>query len=121
MANLTKMVNLANNFMVNLANVVNSLATSRLMQMPRQMKKHSNCEFQQQKLILFVLLIFLASSLHACKRGPSCLVICIALLLADEFGEFANLATFVKFAIFAACEKSPLVLLCELPCCMLTN
>ena len=60
MANLTKMVNLANNFMVNLANVVNSLATSRSMQMPRQMKKHSNCEFQQQKLILFVLLIVIS-------------------------------------------------------------
>ena len=55
------------------------------------------------------------------QRGLSCLVICIALLLADEFGEFAILATFVKSAIFAACEGSPLVLLYELPCCLLTN
>ena len=59
MANLTKMVNLANKFVVNLANVANSPtlpATSTSMQMIRQMKKHRNCEFQQKKLILFVLL-----------------------------------------------------------------
>ena len=50
--------------MVNLANVANLLtspATSRSMQMTIQMKKHSNCEFQQQKLILFVLLILISN------------------------------------------------------------
>ena len=55
------------------------------------------------------------------QRGPSCLVICIALLLADEICEFATLPTFVKFAIFAAYKRSPLVFLYELPCCLLTN
>ena len=49
----------------------------------------------------------------------SCL--CIALLLAEESGEFAALATFIKFAIFAACEGGPLVLLYEFLCCLLTN
>ena len=49
------------------------------------------------------------------------LVICIASVLADKFGEFATLARFVKFAIFAACKGGPLVLLCVLPGCLLTN
>ena len=44
-ANLTKMINLANNVMVNVANVATSSAMSRSMQMTRQMRKHSNCEF----------------------------------------------------------------------------
>ena len=45
--------------MLNLANVATSPATSRSLQMRRQMRKHSNCEFQQQKLLLFVLLIII--------------------------------------------------------------
>ena len=40
---------------------------------------------------------------------------CIALLLAEEFGEF------VKFVIFAACEGGPLVTLHEFPCSLLMN
>ena len=42
-------------------------------------------------------------------------------MLADEFGEFAMVATFFKFAICAACEGGALVLLYELPCCLRIN
>ena len=51
-------------------------------------------------------------------KGPPCHVICTALLLADIFCEFIK---FVKLAIFAAGRVGPLVLLCILPCCFLTN
>ena len=37
-------------------------------------------------------------------------VLVVALLLSDEFGEFATLATFVKFPIFATCKGCPLFL-----------
>ena len=46
---------------------------------------------------------------------------CIALLLAEEFGEFGMLATFVKFVIFATCEGGPLVTLHEFPCSLFMN
>ena len=67
MASLMKMADLAN--MVNLANVANSPtspATFKSMQMTSQMKKHINCEFQQQKLTLFALLYSYLSHSNKC-------------------------------------------------------
>ena len=43
------------------------------------------------------------------------LLICIALLLVDEFGEFAS------FATFTACKQDSLLLFYILPCCLLMN
>ena len=43
------------------------------------------------------------------------LLICIALLLVDEFGEFAS------FATFAACKNDSLLLFDILLCCLLMN
>ena len=37
-------------------------------------------------------------------------VLVVALLLSDEFGEFATLTTFTKFPIFATCKGCPLFL-----------